>query len=198
LYTSEFEAKVRAWAKTLVKPKRWEHVCGVVETSERLAKRYAPESVAQVRLAAWCHDLARNWEKEELLDYAEKHGLAIRAIERETPMLLHGIVGYQLAAEQFRLDDPVIGSACQFHTTGAPNMSVTDKVVFLADFIEPSRDYPNVNDIRAEAEISLDSAVLLAIDLTLSRLIANRKVIDVQQVELRNQLIEAGVKYKSL
>jgi predicted HD superfamily hydrolase involved in NAD metabolism len=195
MYSEETEAKIRAWAESRIAPKRLAHVRGTVETADRLAQRYAPAHTQTVRLAAWLHDVARHWPPAELLAYAEAHSLPIEETERETPMLLHGAVGYALAAEHVELDDPLIQSACRFHTVGSASMNTTDKILFLADFIEPSRKYAEVARLRAEAEIGLDAAVLLAIDLTFTWFVEAHKVIDPRQLVLRNHLLKAGVRH---
>jgi predicted HD superfamily hydrolase involved in NAD metabolism len=194
-YTPDFEAQVRAWAEAQIKPKRFKHVCGVVDVVDRLARRYAPDEVMRARLAGWVHDAAKRLPDEELLRIAEARGLPIAESERLVPMLLHGAVGYVLADEVFDLHDPALQSACAYHTTGAEEMTALDKIVYLGDLIEAGRDFPGVDDLRAEAERDLDSALLLAIDHTLRYLIMRGQYIDPRPVFLRNRLILAGVRY---
>jgi predicted HD superfamily hydrolase involved in NAD metabolism len=193
--TPELEERVEAWARAKIPPNRLAHVEGVVSTVDRLAQKYAPDQVARARLAAWIHDAAKHWPDDELLDYAEAHGLPISSGERDVPMLLHGGVAYELANEIFGFDDPALRSAAAYHTTGAPGMNALDKIVFLGDLIEPGRDFPGVKELRQEAERDLDSAVLAAADQTLRHLIDKNRVIDPRAVLLRNELLEAGVRY---
>jgi predicted HD superfamily hydrolase involved in NAD metabolism len=104
-------------------------------------------------------------------------------------------VGYVLAAREFGLDDPQIQSACAFHTTGDPAMTTADKIVYVADLIEPTRDFPGVEELRAEAKRDLDAGTLLATDFTLRHLINRGQYIDPRPVFLHNRLVQAGVKY---
>ena len=102
------EAQVGAWAEAQLSPERVTHVRGVVTTAARLAARYAPQETSRVRLAAWIHDVAKDWDDARLLAYAEAQHLPITPTEREVPLLLHGAVSYALAAERFDLDDPLL------------------------------------------------------------------------------------------
>jgi len=194
-YTEDLENAIKAWAKTKMRGKRFKHVVGVVETADQLAAQYAPEFQVQCRIAGWLHDAAKNWDDDELLAYAEDHNVDILPGEYETPMLLHGIVGYLTGAAEFDLDDPVIREACRLHTTGGPNMGTAAKIVFLADAIEPGRSYSSVEAIRAEAQNDLDAALLMTLDHTVKHLIKKKRVIDPRPILLRNQLIRAGVTY---
>ena len=197
MYTAEFEAQVSAWAMTRLDAARLVHVRGVVETAGRLAERYAPDQVMRVRLAGWLHDIAKYWDDDALLRYAESHDIPISAGEHAVPMLLHGAVGYAVAAELFGLDDPQLQSACALHTTGAPDMATADKIVFLADLIEPTRPDSRVGAVRRLAERDLDAAVLCAVDTVFKHLIRRQRIIDERAFGLRNQLIASGVRYET-
>jgi predicted HD superfamily hydrolase involved in NAD metabolism len=199
VYTADFEAQVEAWARAQINNKRGAHVEGVVEMVDALALRYAPDDVMRARLAGWIHDAAKHWTDADLLAYAETHGLLIREEERAVPMLLHGAVGYALAAAQFGIDDPALASACSKHTTGDPDMSTLDKIVFLGDMIElRTRDFPGIDSLREDALRDLDAALLRALDMTLLRLIERGKQIDPRPLLLRNRLLAAGVRYARL
>lgn len=190
------EAQVGAWAEAQLKDKRIPHVRGVVTTAAQLAERYAPQEITRVRLAAWIHDAAKSWDDADLLAYAETHDLPITPVERQAPMLLHGAVGYALAAERFDLDDPLLREACVLHTTGAPGMSIAAKIVFVADFSEPTRKGKRAKKLRKEMQRGLDSAVLLAVDSVLRRLVKKQRAIDPRAIALRNELLAQGVTYK--
>ena len=194
-YTPAFEREVRAWAKALVPAGRWAHVRGVVEMAAWLAERYTPRELMRARLAGWIHDAAKAWDDEALLAYAEEHGWPLGDAERDAPMLLHGAVGYALAVEQFGLDDPALRSACARHTTGAPQMTTLDKVIFVADLIEPSRDFKGLKAIRRAARHDLDVAVLMSVDFTLRHLLKRQRSVDLRAVGLHNALVRAGVRY---
>lgn len=195
IYSPELEAQIAAWAESRIPPQRLKHVRGVVSTSEQLAQRYAPDQTQAARLAAWLHDAAKHLNGQELLQIAQAHQWPIIPTEYELPDLLHGAVGYLLANDQFDLNDPALQSACAYHTTGDPTMNTLDKIVFLGDLIEPSRNYAGVERLRELAEQNLDTAILLAIDITLQHLITRQRIIDLRPVLLRNQLLRQGITY---
>jgi predicted HD superfamily hydrolase involved in NAD metabolism len=193
-YSRDLEERVEAWARATIKPKRIPHVEGVVDTAERLARRYAPDEVARARLAGWIHDAAKHWPDEALLEYAETHELPITPAERDDPMLLHGRVGYAIADETFGLNDPALRDACAHHTTGAPGMSVLEKIVYLADLIEPGRDFPGVDRLRDAIERDLNVGMLASVEHLLRYLLNEHSLIDPRALLLRNELVKSGVR----
>lgn len=195
IYTPELEERIARWAKERIAPNRIPHVTGVVETADRLALRYTRNQVGLARLAGWIHDAAKHWPETDLLDYAQANGLTITEDEERMPMLLHGAVGYALASEVFGFEDRALQSACANHTTGAPEMTTLDKVVYVADLIEPNRVFKGVDALRDEAERDLDAAMLRSLDFTIQHLINRCRYIDMRALQTRNRLIEQGVRY---
>lgn len=195
-YTPVIEERVEVWALAKIPPKRHAHVRGVVATAAELARRYAPDDEIRARLAGWIHDSAKHWSDDELMEFALSRGIELTEGERDVPMLLHGVVGYELANDVFGFDDAQLRSACALHTTGAPGMTTLDKIVFLADLIEPGRDFPGVDALRREAARNLDSAVLHSLDHTIRYLLDKGKLIDPRAFQLRNALLRTGVKYE--
>ncbi len=194
-YTDELEGRIAAWARAKIEPKRIGHVRGVVESVEHLALRYAPDDVRRARLAGWIHDVAKHWSDEELLDFAESHRLPVSDTERQVPSLLHGAVGYALANDVFLLEDDGLRAACTNHTTGAPDMALLDKIIFVGDLIEPGRSFPGITPIREEAEIDLDTAVLRAVDFIIAHLVDRHRIIEPRAILLHNQLLASGSDY---
>lgn len=195
-YTTDLEERVAAWAQAKIRPSRLAHVRGVVETAAALAQRYAPHEELRARLAGWIHDTAKHWSDDELLDFARSHNLPLSEGERHTPMLLHGVVGYELANAVFGLNDPALQQACRLHTTGAPGMTILDKIVYLADLIEPTRDFPGVQSLREDAERNLDEAILHATDHTLHHLLDREAYIDPRALALHNALLDAHIAHR--
>lgn len=189
-YTPEFETKVMRWAQKRQGKKRFAHTERVVETVTRLAERWLPDQIMVCRLAGWIHDAAKRMSDEALLDYAITHRLEISPTERDVPMLLHGMVAYWQANEKFALNDEQIRTACTYHTTGSPDMNLLDKLLFIADLIEPERDFPLVDALREMALVDVDQTMLLAIDGTLRYLLSQRKLIDPRVILLYNVLLK--------
>ena len=196
-YTPELETEISDWLQDLIKPKRFTHVQGVVDTATQLAEQFAPDEIERCRIASWLHDAAKHWSDADLLAYAEAHGESITPMERDVPMLLHGLVGYLIGAERFGLNDPVVKAACAHHTTGAPGMGIVEKIIFLADLIEPGRSFDGVEAMRNLAAIDIDKVLLYTLDHSLRYLIDQRRLIDPRPLLLRNELLQAGVSYDS-
>ena len=120
---------------------RYEHTLGVMYTSAALAMRY------------------------------EKNGLEITELERNNPFMLHAKVGAMLAKVKYDIDDEEVLGAIRWHTTGKPNMNLLEKIVYVADYIEPRRDKaPNLKEIRKLAFMDLDLALLKILEDTLGYL----------------------------
>lgn len=150
-----------------MKPSRLAHTEGVVKTGEWLAKKYGSDP-QKTRIAAICHDIARNLSTEKLDRYVEEYRLGQEFLGR--PNLSHGKVATVLMRRDFGIDDEEILDAVSYHTTGRQGMTTLDKVVFLADVIEPGRTQPGVEIIRELAEEDLDLACLRAIEDTIEYL----------------------------
>lgn len=191
MYIPEFEGKVREWALARIPENRHAHVKGVVAMVDELARLYAPQDVILVRLAGWIHDSAKTDSGDELLQLAERYRVNISDFERRVPMLLHGIVAYHIANEVFNFDDMRLATACHYHTTGAPGMSITDKIVMLGDSIEANtREYPGVAQIRRAAlEEDLDTALKMLVQRTLTYLMEKDRLIDPRIIGVWNELL---------
>lgn len=146
-------------------PKRRDHAHRVAAAAVTLARRYgAPDGAAEV--AGLLHDYCRELSDEETLVAAERHHIPVGPVEARRPRkILHGpVAAAELAA--CGLDDE-IADAIRLHTVGAAGMTVLEKCLYLADFLEPGRDFPGIDDVRALAETSLDAAVGAAARLSL-------------------------------
>lgn len=158
--------------------KRYEHTLGVEYTAAALAMRYN-ESIENARLAGLLHDCAKCMSDEKRLNFCEKHHISITESERKNPSLLHAKVGSFLAMEEYHLTENDIINAILNHTTGRPGMSTLEKIVFVADYIEPNRKQaPNLDEIRKEAFIDLDNALVQILKDTLEYLDTKNDTID--------------------
>jgi predicted HD superfamily hydrolase involved in NAD metabolism len=189
-YSGQLERDVIQWVRRRESSKRFAHTERVVAEATQLAETWAPHETMVCRMAGWIHDAAKHVPPQDLLEFAMLNDIPVSPAELETPMLLHGIVGYHKAAKKFGIDDDRIRTACAYHTTGSPHMNLTDKIVFLADLIEPERDFPMVDVIRQMAYIDINNAMLISVDNTMRYLLTRMKPIDPRVLLLYNVLIK--------
>jgi len=159
------DAKLRkagAFVRDRLSDKRYDHTIRVVETAERLASLHGLDE-DRTRLAALLHDAAREVEAGEYLRLAADWDLPVGEPERESPKLLHGPVAAELARRELGVDDDSVLEAIRAHTMGAPGMGPVALAVYVADKIEPGRDYPSVARLRDLAEEDLREAAAEAL-----------------------------------
>lgn len=139
--------------------KRFQHTLGVAYTAAAMAMKYEVD-VKKALIAGLLHDCAKCMSDEKLLKLSEKENIEVTDVERRNPYLLHAKVGAMLASKEYDIDDEEILDAITYHTTGRPGMTDLDKIVFVADYIEPGRDKaPNLAKVRTLAFEDLDGAV---------------------------------------
>ena len=156
----------------LVKPlssRRWEHCRSVGAYGYDLAIRWGADPM-KAYLAGIFHDIARELPGEQLLALTAEYGGAISEQERRHPILLHGFVSAVIAQENYGIADEEILSAMAKHTLGAVEMSLLDKIIFIADEIEPLRQYDGVEELRRLAFCNLDQALIGGIEQSIQYL----------------------------
>ncbi len=141
----------------ILKPHRFYHTQGVRYTACALAMRFGCD-LMRAEKAGLLHDCAKYMSGDALLTYCREHALPVEAVEEKSPHLLHGKVGADMAEKIYGVTDPEILSAIRFHTVGRPAMTLLEKIIFVADYIEPGREYPSAS-LRKLAFEDLDAAV---------------------------------------
>lgn len=170
--------KLRKKMEMVQDAKRFAHTLGVEFTAAALAMRYQAD-VTDAQIAGLLHDCAKCLTDEKRVSICEKHQIPMTDIERRNPFLLHAKVGEYLAKEKYGITNPDILNAIRFHTTGRENMSLLERIVFVADYIEPGRrQAPNLAEIRQLAFTDLDAAMLKILEDTLSYLKATGGELD--------------------
>lgn len=170
--------KIRKALKKALDDKRYEHTIGVEYTAAALAMRY-DESVLNARIAGLLHDCAKCLSNEKKLSICSKHNISINESEKKNPFLLHAKVGGFLAKDKYHISDSEIINAIVNHTTGRPGMSLLEKIIFVADYIEPGRKQaPNLQEIRKLAFVDLEQALVKILEDTLKYIEASEDVID--------------------
>jgi predicted HD superfamily hydrolase involved in NAD metabolism len=157
---------------------RYEHTKGVMYTAGCLAMAHGYD-YNKAMLAGLLHDCAKCLPTEEKLSLCKKHDILVTAVERDNPGLLHAKAGMVMAEEKFHITDPEILHAIKVHTTGEPDMNLLDKIIYVADYIEPLRcDAPHLEWIRQLAFSDLDACVAGIVYDTLHYLSGRKGSID--------------------
>lgn len=138
---------------------RFEHTIGVAYTAACLAMRYGCNA-EDAELAGLLHDCAKQYDNETLMSKCLKYGIPVSEAERKNPSLLHAKLGAYLAKRKYDVNDTSILDAIRYHTTGRPAMTLMEKIIYVADYIEPRRfKAPNLEKIRRLAFLDLDRTV---------------------------------------
>lgn len=151
---------IRKHLKKKLDPYRFEHTLGVAYTCQALAMRYGYD-LDKAELAGLLHDCAKRFDNQKMLEKCEQRGIPATEQERDDPSLLHAKLGACFAREKYGVEDEEILAAIACHTTGKPNMGLLDKILYVADFIEPRRTKAeNLPQMRRLAFLDLDEACL--------------------------------------
>ncbi len=167
--------------------KRWEHTAGVMHTAVKLAEKYGADP-QKADLAAILHDCCKYWPVDKMKQVIIERNLPADLLDYDKE-LWHAPVGAYVASAEFGVDDGEVLDAIRYHTSGREHMTLLDKVVCLADYIEPGRDFPGVDKIRELAEHSLEKALIAGFDSTIQFLISKGKKIYPLTVLARNSLL---------
>lgn len=167
--------------------KRWRHTLGVMESAAELAERFG-EDKGKAELAALLHDYCKYWPVERQREALLAKGLEADLLEYDKS-LWHGPAAAAVIPEELGITDPEVLDAVRWHTSGRTGMTRLDKIVCLADYMEPGRDFPGVNKIRKLAEHSLEKALLAGFDSTVSFLLEKGEQIYPLTILARNALI---------
>ncbi|MEK5023404.1 bis(5'-nucleosyl)-tetraphosphatase (symmetrical) YqeK [Paenibacillus sp. FSL M7-1046] len=167
--------------------KRWQHTLGVMESSVKLAERYGADP-ARAETAAILHDVAKYWPVERMKEIIEQNGLPSELLSYDK-QLWHAEVGAFVAERDYEITDAEVLGAIRYHTSGRVGMSLLEKIVCLADYIEPGRDFPGVDEIRRLSKVSLEEGLIAGFDSTISLLLQKRRIVFPLTVLARNDLV---------
>ncbi len=190
--SDSMEVKVEGYKEILKKRlsvKRYTHSVGVANTAARLAGIFNGD-IERAYLAGLLHDYAREVPNAELLELAVANHLSSDAVDLLQPNLLHGPVGAWMLKEQGIIEDEQVLNAIRWHTTGHPDMDQLAYIIYIADYIEPNRDFPGVDLLRQLAHRDLELGVLAGLDHTIGFLIQKDGYLHPLSVATRNRLLE--------
>jgi predicted HD superfamily hydrolase involved in NAD metabolism len=182
--------------------KRFSHTASVACAAVRLAEYCIPEFKSEIEVAAFLHDITKEYTYEENINIIRTEGLRLDAEDFESPAILHAFTAPEIIKREFpEFATERIISAVYNHTIGAPDMSLIDEIIFLADFIDDTRTYDasielrkyvwesmKSNDVEANIK-TVHKACIKAIDFTLINLIENKKQINSKNILTRNALL---------
>ena len=167
------DEELRKVAVSLLKPKRVNHVLGCAETAVKLARRWGGDETVALR-AGLLHDITKAIDGEDQLLLVDKYDILISDFERNYPKVLHAKTGAAVAKNVFHECEDVV-SAIYWHTTGRADMSLMEKIVYLADYIEPNRGFDGVETLREMAYQDLDQTLILSFEMVIEELIRENK-----------------------
>ncbi|RYM05287.1 HD domain-containing protein [Sporolactobacillus sp. THM7-7] len=180
--------EARRAIKELLPEKRYTHSLGVSETAGRLAEKYGAEP-AKARLAGMLHDIVKYFSDERLEAMIRRRSDISDNYLNYSSKLWHAPCGAAYVQETYGIDDPEVLCAMTYHTTGKRNMTELDKIIFLADYIEPGRDFPGVEEVREAASRSLNEAVFLELQKTIVHLLDKRQKVYPDTMEAYNEMV---------
>ena len=195
---------VREEMKKFISQRRFEHTLGVEREIQSLCALYLPERAGEMRVAALLHDITKECCPSEHIELLEKHGVPLPESYKRTPKLFHALTGAYLAREKFGeyFDDGMF-SAILYHTTGRRDMTLEEKLLYLADYIEDTRTFDDCVRLRkyfydnialASTEVErlrvLNKTLLYSFDMTIKALVIEGAEIDLNTVDARNFLME--------
>lgn len=182
------EEDIVNFLKSQISERRFNHVMGVKDTAVSLAKRYGA-NIEAAKAAALLHDCAKNMRNEDLLQIVREHGYEVDFVQLNAPQLLHSVAAIIIAKEKMGIQDEDILNAVRYHTTGRENMSLLEKIIYIADYIEPSRNFPGVEYYREKAYEDLDTTLLEALENSIKYVIAQKGLLHPDTVLARNFML---------
>ncbi|CAM3702337.1 bis(5'-nucleosyl)-tetraphosphatase (symmetrical) YqeK [Cytobacillus oceanisediminis] len=148
---------------------RFLHTIGVMETAIKLAEKYGADE-KKAELAAIFHDYAKFRPKDEMKEIIISNGMPVELLDYNSE-LWHAPVGAYLAEKEAGINDSEVLDAIRYHTSGRTGMTLLEKVIYLADYIEPGRHFPGVEEVRELAESSLGKALIKSVQNTIMFLV---------------------------
>lgn len=174
--------------KKRLSAERYAHSLSTAETAADYAEFYHADT-DEAYLAGLVHDCAKYHNPETMLSEALIHGIEPDALEAASPALLHARLGAVYAKERYGITNEDILSAIRWHTTGRENMSLLEKLIFLADLTEPTRTYGGIDDIRNMVKIDLDRAMIMSFDGIIEAVLRKKALLHFDTVKARNYLL---------
>lgn len=182
--TDEYKAVIRERLSDY----RYHHSVCVAKEAVRYAKRYGADE-KKAEIAGLLHDITKEMPPEEQLELIKKCKYEMSEVQQNAPKLWHSVSGSLYVQEYLDIEDEDIINAIRYHTTGRKNMSLLEKIVFLADFTSEERDYEDVDVIREKAESSMREGIIYGLQFTIRKLAKKGLPISEDSVDAYNQAV---------
>lgn len=193
LYTEESVLTADEYKEILQKkltPKRYYHSLCVADEAVRLAKMYGADP-EKAFYAGLLHDIMKDTPNDEQLQMMREMGISLSAVELNAPKLWHAISGSEYLKRKFGFDDDIV-SAVRYHTTAKTKMTPLETVLYLADFTSADRDYDGVEEMREAVDISVQKAMRVALQFTVTDLAGRSLPIHPDTLEAYNEIMLKG------
>ena len=186
----DFE-KIKEYLRENLNDFRFKHTLRVVDMGLILSDKFNYEDKTKVMLGCYFHDAGKNLPSSKLLEIAMKEGYVLSEEEKENIHIYHGVASMSIARDYFKINDVEVLNSIKNHVTGCENMSMLDKIVFLADFFEVCRDYDRVHKSREAAlnDLDINTSLLLALNSSLNELISKNRFIHENTIKARNYIL---------
>ncbi|RDY29662.1 HD domain-containing protein [Romboutsia weinsteinii] len=168
---------------------RIKHSIGVADCAVKLSEIYNYDK-EKAYIAGIIHDCAKYLNEDEVDEYVNKYEIYLDELERGNIALSHSVIGASIARHEFLVEDKEIINAVKYHTTGREDMTLIEKIIYMADLIEEGRNFPTVDKLR-ELTYSgkLDEALIMSFNNTIKLIIDRGQLIHPRTVKARNYLI---------
>ena len=180
--------EIKLYLKTNLEEKRYIHILGVADTAKKLAKLNGI-SEEKAEIAGLAHDVAKNLSKVKMKEIINEHNIVLSEVEENNANLWHSIIGPIEAKDKLGIQDEEILDAIRWHTTGKEHMSILTKIIYIADMIEPSRNFEGIEDIRKVTFEDLDMGVYYGLTHSIEFLLIKNLLIDENTMRARNYFL---------
>ncbi len=180
--------ELKSILKERLTEKRYLHSLAVADEAARLAEILKAD-VQKMYVAGLLHDICKNETAEQQLQLFSQFGIMLTDIEKASPSVWHAYSGALYIKNVLGVDDEDIISSVRYHTTGKADMTLSEKIIYIADLTEVNRDYPDVDVVRALLKDDIDKAIIYVLKYTLKKLSADNKPIHPNTLDAYNFLV---------
>ena len=180
--------EMKLYLKENLMENRYAHTLGVAETAKKLAKLNGI-SEEKAEIAGLAHDVAKNLSKDRMKEIMKENNIVMSEVEENNSNLWHSIIGDIEAKNKLGIEDEEILDSIRWHTTGKEDMSILTKIIYIADMIEPNRNFEGIEDIRKATFEDLDTGVYNGLTCSIEFLLNKNLLIDENTIKARNYFL---------